>query len=47
MTQGAFLKHILLVAKLGQLPDISKGNNFHEFFEELRELGPNSRSFSN
>ena len=32
--------------KLGQLTDISKGNNFQESFEQFGGLGLSSRSFS-
>ena len=39
------LNHNWLNYKLGQLMDISKGNNFEEFFEQFGRLGLNSRSF--
>ena len=34
------------ITKLGQLIDISKGNNFLESFEQFGGLGLGSRSFS-
>ena len=35
------------ITKLGQLIDISKGNNFQESYEQFGELRLNSRSFFN
>ena len=50
MRQGTFLnvsfEPQLIVTKLGQLIDISKGNNFHELFEQFEGLGLSFRPFS-